>query len=72
MNIAGDNSVTDSPCVGVCSATALGDAVCRGCGRTFQEVIEWNTYGDQQKIEINRRLQAHSRPVSDTEAESIG
>lgn len=27
----------DSPCVARCS-TALGDAVCKGCGRTFEEV----------------------------------
>ena len=29
-----------SPCVGVCS-TAQGDDVCKGCGRTFQEVCLW-------------------------------
>ena len=27
----------DSPCIAICS-TAQGDAVCKGCGRTFDEV----------------------------------
>lgn len=56
MNVAGKLDLTDSPCVGICSATALGDEVCIGCGRTFQEVIDWNTYSDEQKIAINQRL----------------
>lgn len=56
MDIAGNKNLTDSPCVGICSATALGDAICLGCGRSFQEVIEWNSYTDEQKIAINQRL----------------
>lgn len=57
MDISGEKNLTDSPCVGVCSATALGDAICIGCGRTFEEVRLWNTYSDQEKVAINRRLQ---------------
>ncbi len=56
MDIAGNKNLTDSPCVGICSATSLGDAICIGCGRTFQEVIDWNTYSNAQKEQINRRL----------------
>ncbi len=29
----------DTPCVAVCSTTF--DEVCRGCGRTVQEVAQW-------------------------------
>ena len=47
---------TKTTCIGVCSATALGDDVCRGCKRTFNEVVEWNTYTDEQKIKINKRI----------------
>lgn len=56
MNIAGLRSDTDSPCTGVCSATALGDLVCTGCKRTAIEVREWNAYTDEQKRAVNRRL----------------
>lgn len=56
MDVSGKRDLTDSPCVGVCSATALGDAVCRGCHRTFDEVRLWNTFTDDQKREINLRL----------------
>jgi hypothetical protein len=56
MKINGERDVTDSPCIGICSTTNLGDDVCIGCGRTAIEVIEWNTYSDQKKIAINQRL----------------
>ena len=56
MKISGEKDLTDSPCVGICSSTNVGDAICIGCGRTAEEVIEWNTYTDGQKIGINLRL----------------
>ena len=56
MKISGEKDLTDTPCVGICSATALGDPICVGCGRTFDEVRLWNTFSDEQKKQINRRL----------------
>ncbi len=44
-----------TPCIGVCS-TALGDEVCRGCKRYSHEVIDWNSYNDDQKAIIDARL----------------
>jgi len=44
MDLNGEvTSLSDSPCNGWCSATIFGDVVCRGCGRTQQEIAEWNT-----------------------------
>jgi predicted Fe-S protein YdhL (DUF1289 family) len=57
MKINGERDLTDSPCIGICSTTNVGDEICRGCGRTAMEVIEWNTYTDQERIIINQRLQ---------------
>lgn len=51
---------SSTPCIGLCTATALGDDICRGCNRTAKEVIEWNQYSDEKKIEINRRLECQS------------
>jgi len=45
----------DSPCVGRCS-TAYGDEICRGCGRTFEEVINWIIYTDEEKAAVWTRL----------------
>ncbi len=56
MNIGGKRNSTDSPCIGICSASNLGDAICIGCGRTFDEVRLWNTLSNEQKIAINHRL----------------
>ena len=44
-----------TPCIGVCS-TGIGDAVCRGCKRFSHEVIDWNSYTQEQKAIIDRRL----------------
>ena len=46
----------DSPCVGRCSTT-YGDDVCKGCGRTFIEVINWIIYTDEEKAAVWARLQ---------------
>ena len=56
MNIKGERNESDTPCVGVCSTTNLGDSVCIGCGRTANEVIQWNTYSDYKKTLINDRI----------------
>jgi uncharacterized protein len=33
-------TMPDAPCIAICSTTQ-GDAVCKGCGRTFEEVQRW-------------------------------
>jgi uncharacterized protein len=61
MTIPDENSSSavtlnpDSPCVGRCS-TAYGDEICRGCGRTFEEVINWIVYTDEEKAAVWARL----------------
>ena len=44
-----------TPCIGVCS-TGIGDSVCRGCKRFSHEVIDWNSYTQEQKRIIDSRL----------------
>ena len=46
-----------TPCTGVCS-TVFGDEVCRGCKRFQNEVIDWNSYQDSQKIAVLSRLES--------------
>lgn len=60
MKVNGERDMSDSPCVGICSTTNVGDNICQGCGRTAEEVIEWNSYSDSKKIAINQRLQKQS------------
>jgi uncharacterized protein len=45
----------ECPCTGQCS-TALGDDVCRGCGRTLDEIKRWPQMTDEERIEVNRRI----------------
>jgi len=48
-------SPVKTPCIGVCS-TSIGDSVCRGCKRFVHEIIGWNSFSDDQKRLIDRRL----------------
>ena len=46
-----------SLCVGVCS-TAQGDDICKGCGRTFDEVCLWLEMTDEAKELVWQRIEA--------------
>lgn len=48
-------STPDSPCIAICS-TAQGDAVCKGCGRSFAEVRHWPEFDPFQKRIVWRRI----------------
>ena len=42
MDVEGNSqSLAESPCIVVCSATQWGDAICKGCGRTATEIRDW-------------------------------
>jgi Predicted Fe-S protein len=51
----GDGLQPDSPCLGYCT-TALGDDVCKSCGRTFVEVTHWITMTPEEKAAVWSRL----------------
>ena len=45
----------DAPCIAICS-TAQGDAVCKGCGRTEDEVQHWPVLSPGEKRAVWRRM----------------
>jgi uncharacterized protein len=45
----------DTPCIAICS-TAQGDEVCKGCGRTFDEVQRWPAMSPVAKRQVWRRI----------------
>jgi predicted Fe-S protein YdhL (DUF1289 family) len=50
-------STPDAPCIAICS-TAQGDAVCKGCGRTEDEVQHWPVLTPVEKRAVWRRITA--------------
>jgi predicted Fe-S protein YdhL (DUF1289 family) len=50
----------DAPCIAICS-TSQGDAECKGCGRTFDEVQHWTGYSPGQKRTVWRRIVQENR-----------
>ncbi|HRF81043.1 MAG TPA: DUF1289 domain-containing protein, partial [Flavobacteriales bacterium] len=48
-------STPDAPCIAICS-TSQGDAVCKGCGRSFEEVQHWQAFSPAQKRAVWRRI----------------
>ena len=49
------DSTPDAPCIAICS-TSQGDALCKGCGRSFDEVQHWPTLTPTQKRSVWRRI----------------
>ena len=45
----------DTPCIAICS-TSQGDAQCKGCGRTFDEVQRWTEMSPAEKRRTWRRI----------------
>ena len=48
-------STPDAPCIAICS-TSQGDDVCKGCGRTFDEVQHWPVLTPAEKRATWRRI----------------
>ncbi|MEO7338085.1 MAG: DUF3717 domain-containing protein [Caldimonas sp.] len=48
-------STPDAPCIAICS-TSQGDDVCKGCGRTFDEVQHWTAMSPAEKRLTWRRI----------------
>jgi uncharacterized protein len=48
-------STPDAPCIAICS-TSQGDDVCKGCGRTFDEVQNWTVMSASEKRQTWRRI----------------
>ncbi|MNG34445.1 hypothetical protein D3C84_1209260 [compost metagenome] len=65
MSVLRPNKPDSSPCVSLCSHNVGGD-VCTGCGRTVEEVRDWNFYTSEEKIEVKRvcqlRLEQSRKP----------
>ena len=52
-------STPDAPCIAICS-TAQGDAVCKGCGRSEDEVQQWPVLTPAEKRVVWRRITMES------------
>lgn len=48
-------STPDTPCIAICS-TSQGDAMCKGCGRSFEEVQHWPEMTPAAKRATWRRI----------------
>jgi predicted Fe-S protein YdhL (DUF1289 family) len=49
------DSTPDAPCIAICS-TSQGDELCKGCGRTFDEVQHWPVMTPAEKRTTWRRI----------------
>lgn len=51
------DTTPDTPCIAICS-TSQGDATCKGCGRSFDEVQHWPALSPVQKRAVWHRITA--------------
>lgn len=52
------DTTADTPCIAICS-TSQGDAMCKGCGRSFEEVQHWTDMSPAAKRQVWRRITLH-------------
>ncbi len=52
------DTTPDTPCIAICS-TSQGDAQCKGCGRSFEEVQHWPEMTPAEKRSTWRRITLH-------------
>ncbi|KMN33889.1 hypothetical protein VI26_15235 [Chromobacterium sp. LK1] len=50
----------DSPCIAVCS-TAVGDDICRGCARSFDEISQWCFMDEEERELVWQQLPLRQR-----------
>lgn len=52
----------ESPCIGICEYAKENEKrICRGCGRTAEEITEWFKASNERKVEI--KVSAQKRKV---------
>ena len=49
------DTTADTPCIAICS-TSQGDELCKGCGRSFEEVQHWLSLSPVEKRGVWRRI----------------
>jgi predicted Fe-S protein YdhL (DUF1289 family) len=49
------DTTPDTPCIAICS-TSQGDPMCKGCGRSFDEVQRWTEMNPYDKRATWRRI----------------
>jgi len=55
----------DSPCVGICNIDySTIDELCRGCGRTLNEIANWSIYSDENKELVNEQATKRMKEIS--------
>jgi len=52
------DTTADTPCIAICS-TSQGDTMCKGCGRSFEEVQRWPEMSPVAKRDVWRRITLH-------------
>jgi len=44
-----------SPCVSICSIDS-STRTCKGCNRTIEQISQWSSMSDQERMEIMKNL----------------
>jgi len=53
----------ETPCVKVC-AYDPGSGLCRGCGRTLDEIAAWTRLSDSERKDVMEKLPGRLRQLS--------
>lgn len=61
------SSAVFSPCIGICEyAKEIKERICRGCGRTAEEISEWFKASNERKREIKKLSEIRKKALTPT------
>ncbi|MCV9938572.1 DUF1289 domain-containing protein [Boseaceae bacterium BT-24-1] len=59
-------NAVSSPCIKVCVIDPV-NKLCRGCGRTLQEIAQWSRFSEAERLAIMATLADRLSPQRDGE-----
>ena len=54
----------NSPCIGLCDIDFDCTDICRGCGRSIDEIAEWSSYTDENKKLVNEKATERMKKIN--------
>ncbi len=58
------NKTISSPCVGICDIDFNTNDICKGCGRSVDEIANWVFHTSEEKILIKKKAENRMKKIN--------
>jgi|TARA_R110000744_G_scaffold16144_1_gene44638 predicted Fe-S protein YdhL (DUF1289 family) len=53
----------NSPCIGLCNIDFDQTNICKGCGRSIEEITNWSSYTNESKTQVKEKAMARINEI---------